>query len=126
MENSKISVSECDEKLEKTNKPLTSVELVSMQVVDADGRFVGTVKQVFLQAGKSEYTLSVESTDGETQTIEWDAIQGAADYVLLKPVEQSIPLSPQSVKPVCPTCGKPLKWISQYQRWYCKNDQKYV
>lgn len=26
----------------------------------------------------------------------------------------------------CPTCGKPLKWIEQYKRWYCYNCKKYV
>lgn len=26
----------------------------------------------------------------------------------------------------CPTCGKELSWIEQYQRWYCYNCGKYV
>jgi hypothetical protein len=25
----------------------------------------------------------------------------------------------------CPECGKPLTWIPQYQRWYCKKDKIY-
>jgi len=25
----------------------------------------------------------------------------------------------------CPTCGKPLTWISEYSRWYCYNCRKY-
>jgi len=26
----------------------------------------------------------------------------------------------------CPTCGGPLRYIQQYQRWYCDKEQKYV
>lgn len=26
----------------------------------------------------------------------------------------------------CPTCGEPLRYIQQYQRWYCDKEQKYV
>jgi len=28
--------------------------------------------------------------------------------------------------PVCPTCGQPLRYVQQYQRWYCDREQKYV
>jgi len=125
-------------KMEKTNKP-PSAELVSKQIINAKGRLVGTVKDVFLRVGKSGYSLSVERQDGETQTIEWDDVQGASDFILLKAVGQSThelrseqktsqtePQAKQFSKPLCPTCGKPLKWIPQYQRWYCYNDKKYV
>ncbi len=27
---------------------------------------------------------------------------------------------------VCPSCGRPLTFIQQYNRWYCQNEQKYV
>ena len=27
---------------------------------------------------------------------------------------------------VCPTCGGPLRYIQQYQRWYCDREQRYV
>ena len=26
----------------------------------------------------------------------------------------------------CPTCGGPLRYIQQYQRWYCDREGKYV
>ena len=26
---------------------------------------------------------------------------------------------------ICPECNKPLKWIPEYQRWYCKKDKIY-
>jgi predicted RNA-binding Zn-ribbon protein involved in translation (DUF1610 family) len=36
------------------------------------------------------------------------------------------PPPPNYVKPVCPTCGSPLSYIQQYQRWYCYREKKYV
>jgi hypothetical protein len=27
---------------------------------------------------------------------------------------------------LCPSCGQPLTYIAQYQRWYCYNEQIYV
>ncbi len=35
------------------------------------------------------------------------------------------PPPPQAVS-MCPTCGNPLTYIQQYQRWYCYKEQKYV
>ncbi len=32
----------------------------------------------------------------------------------------------QGATPVCPTCGGPLTYIQQYQRWYCEKERKYV
>jgi hypothetical protein len=37
-------------------------------------------------------------------------------------VQSPPPPPPQN----CPTCGNPLTYIQQYQRWYCYKDQKYV
>jgi hypothetical protein len=33
---------------------------------------------------------------------------------------------PAAATPTCPTCGSPLRYIQQYQRWYCDKEQKYV
>jgi hypothetical protein len=35
------------------------------------------------------------------------------------------PPPPPPTQP-CPTCGAPLSYIQQYQRWYCYTEQKYV
>jgi sporulation protein YlmC with PRC-barrel domain len=128
-------------KMEKTDKPLTRDALVSMQVIDAKGRLVGKVKDVAFAVGKMGISLTVENDDGMTQNIEWEDVQAASDFILLKPqVVQQTTYQPvqqqpaqtmaqpvqQSTQPVCPTCGKPLTWIPQYQRWYCYNDKKYV
>jgi hypothetical protein len=33
------------------------------------------------------------------------------------------PPPPQSI---CPTCGRPMTYVQQYNRWYCSAEQKYV
>ena len=135
-------------KMEKTDKPLTRDSIVAMQVIDQKGRLVGKVKDMSLAVGKSGISLKVENESGEMQTISWDDVQAASDYILLKPVQapavieqEKVVEQPrehmqektsepevkkQSTQPLCPTCGKPLKWIPKYQRWYCYNDKKYV
>lgn len=40
------------------------------------------------------------------------------------PATQTPPQAPAT--PICPTCGSPLRYIQQYQRWYCDREQKYV
>ena len=41
---------------------------------------------------------------------------------------QATPTSnpPAPTTPTCPTCGGPLRYIQQYQRWYCDKEQKYA
>jgi hypothetical protein len=36
------------------------------------------------------------------------------------------PPPPGMAAQTCPTCGAPLRYIQQYQRWYCDKEQKYV
>ena len=123
--------------MEKTDKPLTRDALVSMQVIDAKGRLIGKVKDVAFAVGKIGIGLSVENEDGEIQSIGWEDVQAASDFIILKPVPQAQPQQQtqqtyqtvpqqQSTQPLCPTCNRPLTWIPQYQRWYCYNDKKYV
>jgi sporulation protein YlmC with PRC-barrel domain len=130
--------------LEKSDRPLTKDALVSMQVIDAKGRLVGKVKDIAFSIGKMGMSLMVETEDGETQNIAWEDVQAAADYIILKPqamqtvqvAQQTYQAQPQpqvqqqqqaaTTQPLCPTCGKPLTWIPQYQRWYCYHDKKYV
>ena len=125
----------------KGDKPLTRDALVSMQVVDSKGHLVGKVKDVAFVVGKNGVSLAVDKEDGESITVEWDTVQAASDFIILKPESQSkIETEPQKQTeevviqqkssqqnpPLCPTCGKPLTWIPQYKRWYCYKDKKYV
>jgi hypothetical protein len=41
-----------------------------------------------------------------------------------QPTAPSLPPAPATT--TCPTCGSPLRYIQQYQRWYCDKEQKYV
>jgi sporulation protein YlmC with PRC-barrel domain len=120
------------------DKSVTKDKLVGMKVVSADGKLVGTVKDVGFTIGKAGISLTIEDAEGETQDIAWENIQGAVDFVVLKPVVQAatepVPVvqtaqpvqQAQQTQPVCPTCKNPLSYIQQYQRWYCYNCKKYV
>jgi sporulation protein YlmC with PRC-barrel domain len=127
----------------ENDKPLTRDALVSMEVIDAKGRSLGKVKDVAFAIGKNGISLTVEGEDGQIQNVAWEEVQAASDYVILKPVaqaayQQSYQTQQQAAQPIqataqqtqsqplCPTCGKPLTWIPQYQRWYCYNDKKYA
>jgi sporulation protein YlmC with PRC-barrel domain len=124
-------------------KPLTRDALVSMQVIDAQGHLIGKVKDLAFSVGRNGISLTIENDVGETRHVPWEEVQAAADYILLKPSMQSSNQSSYqpaaaaqttaqpatqsaSSQPTCSTCGKPLTWIPQYQRWYCYNDKKYA
>jgi sporulation protein YlmC with PRC-barrel domain len=117
-------------------KSVTKDRLVGMTVIDSEGNIVGTVKDVGFTVGRAGISLSVEDKDGDIRDFGWDNIQGAGDFVLLKPsaAQPSFAAQPvqaaqqaaQPAQPLCPTCGRPLTYVQQYQRWYCYNDKKYV
>jgi len=121
-------------KMEKEKKAMTKDRLIGMRVIDSDGYDVGTVQDIAFTVGKAGMTLIVETKKGETIEVAWDGIQAAGDCVILKPkstqpqIFSSQPAAqPQQAQaPVCPTCGSPLTYIQQYQRWYCYKDKKYV
>ena len=116
----------------ENDKPLTRDALISMQVIDGKGHLLGKVKDVAFAIGKNGISLTVESDTGEVKNVAWEDVQAASDYIILKPIQQvyqpqqtAQPAQP-STSPLCSTCGKPLTWIPQYQRWYCYNDKKYA
>ncbi len=114
------------------DKPLTRDALISMQVIDAKGKLVGKVKDVAFAIGKNGIALTVENEGGEVQNVAWEEVQAASDFIILKSAAQSAyqtqpqTAQPAQQQPFCPTCGKPLTWIPQYQRWYCYIDKKYA
>jgi len=117
---------------EREKKAMTKDRLIGMTVIDSDGNDAGTVQDIAFTVGKVGMTLIVETKKGESKEIAWDEIQAAGDFVILKPpAAQTQTLGPQPMAqgqgaPVCPTCGGPLTYIQQCQRWYCYKDKKYV
>jgi sporulation protein YlmC with PRC-barrel domain len=133
-------------------KSLTKDRLIGMKVINGEGKLLGTVKDLGFTVGKAGISLSVEDSNGETQEIDWDNIQGAVDFVVLKSVPQisasnseampqtqpsqpvqyaqpaqvAQPAQAAPSAPLCPICRGPLTWIPQYKRWYCYKDQKYA
>jgi sporulation protein YlmC with PRC-barrel domain len=122
-------------------KSVTKDKLVGMKVVSADGRLMGSVKDVGFTIGKAGISLTIQDEKGETQDIPWDNIQGAQDYVVIKPESVIVEAATASTttttqaqpaqaaasgNPTCKICGGPLTYIPQYQRWYCYNDKKYA
>ena len=114
-------------------KAMTKDRLIDMQVIDGEGNIVGKVLDIAFVVGKVGMKLIVETKKGENTELPWDDIQAAGDFVLLKPSSGATPSvasqpsgSQPSQQQICPTCGEPLTWIPQYQRWYCYKDGKYV
>jgi sporulation protein YlmC with PRC-barrel domain len=114
----------------KQERAVPRDKLIGMQVIDAEGRMVGIVKDVAFLVGKMGISLSVENKKGEGRNVTWDEVQAVGDFVVLKPATQAAttaqPVQQQAAQPVCPTCKGPLSFIQQYQRWYCYKCQKYA
>lgn len=116
-------------------KAMTKDRLIGMQVYDSEGSLMGQVQDLAFTVGKMGMTLIVGTKSGESQEIAWEDIQAAGDIVVLKPKGSQAATTPtvtqatqpvQTQAPICPTCGGPLTYIPQYQRWYCYKDKKYV
>ncbi len=122
--------------MSKQEKAMTKDRLIGMKVINADGNSAGTIKDIAFTVGKMGMTLLIKTEDGEDVEVPWDQIQAAGDFVLLKPAAAQPqpfvtqlggqPQQAQTQQPTCPTCGGPLTYIQQYQRWYCYKDKKYV
>jgi sporulation protein YlmC with PRC-barrel domain len=56
-----------------------------MQVVDADGYFVGTVKDISLCVGEMDQALVIETDEGVEEIHRWSEVSSAGDLILLKP-----------------------------------------
>ena len=57
------------------------------------------------------------------------SIIGGALAVSWKPTSSSgfeSPPPPPAASNFCPTCGGPLRYVAEYQRWYCVKEQKYI
>jgi len=97
-------------------------KLMGMQVIDSEAQIIGVVKDVSFTVGEAKMFIVIETKEGKTQEVPWEEVQSVGDLVLLKPKPKAV-TEPQNI---CPTCGKPLTYIQQYQRWYCYNEKRYV
>jgi hypothetical protein len=52
-------------------------------------------------------------------------LKGGQAAVAAPPTPHQTVNNPQAGQ-VCPTCGGPLIYVQQYQRWYCQREGKYV
>jgi sporulation protein YlmC with PRC-barrel domain len=111
--------------LSKPEKAVTKDMLMGMSVVDAEGRSIGNVKDVAFVVGKMGLSLYVESKKGESRNVNWDEVQAVGDFIILKPAKVQMQQTQATVQ-TCPTCGSPLRYIEQYQRWWCDKERKYV
>ncbi len=110
-------------------KGVTKDRLIGMEVIDSKGNLIGRIKDIGFTVGKTGISLTMEDKEGEIKEIPWEDVQGAGDFVLLKPQpEQQLPATvpQQPAAQTCPTCKGPLSYVQQYQRWYCYKCQKYV
>lgn len=115
---------------QRRERSVTRERLIGMQVIDGDGYLMGTVKDIGFAVGRPGILLCVEGKDGAVKEISWDDVQAVGDFVILKPRPTQAAAvqvaQPTAQAPTCPTCGGPLTWIAQYQRWYCYRCKKYV
>lgn len=44
----------------------------------------------------------------------------------MEKVQRLPPPPPATNVPTCPICGRPMRFIEQYNRWYCDYDKKYA
>jgi hypothetical protein len=60
----------------------------------------------------------------------WAQAPEVREYFKLPPAQPAYatpaPTTAPPPAPTCPTCGSTLRYIQQYQRWYCDKEQKYV
>lgn len=117
---------------QRKEKALTKDKLIDMQVVDSDGNLVGKVKDVAFTVGKMGIAILVETGEGESKDVQWDAVQAAGDFILLKPTSAQVQVAVEQPQPeekpqqICPTCKGPLTYIEEYDRWYCYKCKKYA
>lgn len=101
----------------RQNQPLTKDRIMGMQVVDADGFFIGKVRDISLCVGEMDQALVIETTGGEEEIRRWSEVAGAGDLILLKPstpepstvpTQVAEPATPGGGARHCGACGTVL------------------
>ncbi len=125
-------------------KVLSRSKLIGMEVYNPDATKVGTVRDLGLSPEEGKIFLIIATVAGGEVEVPWDSVGEVGDIILLKeavkvekpavpatkPAKPEVkPVAPTAAKPaqvLCPTCGKPARWIPQYKRWWCDNCKKYL
>ncbi len=96
-----------------------TIERVSWSMVAAAGDIVILKEKVELKQPEQPPTAPIYTPTVTTPP------QPQQRGGIFTAVTSKLPLGKKE-KAVCPTCGRELSWIEQYQRWYCYNCGKYV
>ena len=111
---------------QEKEKALTKDRLVGMKVINAKGRVIGEIEDIAFTVGTTPVSMVMilKTKEGGSKEIPMEEVQAAGDFVILKP-EKEASTAPAAMTN-CPSCGGPLEYIQQYQRWYCRKCQKYA
>ncbi|MDJ0272729.1 MAG: PRC-barrel domain-containing protein [Candidatus Caldarchaeum sp.] len=74
---------------------------------------------------KEKIELKQPETPPVQQFVAQPQVQPQQRGGIISGVASKLPFGRREKNP-CPTCGRELTWIEQYQRWYCYNCGKYV
>jgi len=69
--------------------------------------------------------LTTAENEGKPVSLPTSQAQAPAQPQAQSPPPPPPPPPPPQAAQTCPTCGKPLTFIQQYNRWYCYNCKKY-
>ena len=127
----------------------TRNDLVGKKVYSPDASFLGEIYDLGLSIGVTEPSLIIRG-DSSAFELPWENVAFVKDIVLTKQVvvpssfkqvqvgevpkqqqQTVIQQQPQQSTPAnspkfCTSCGKPLKWIKEYNRFYCYHCKKYA
>jgi hypothetical protein len=99
------------------------VILIGALMINSNPRYVRTWGIVILLLGIFSL-VGITTTFGGLL-----AIVGGVLALAWKPMREPdapIPPAPSEVTSFCTTCGGPMRYIQDYQRWYCDKEQRYV
>ena len=123
----------------------TRNDLIGKKVYGPDASFLGEIYDLGLTIGVTEPSLIIKGGSSNFE-LPWENVSFVKDIVLTKQVvvpssfkqiqveeahKQQTITQPQQSAPIstpkfCTSCGKHLKWIKEYNRFYCYNCKKYA
>ncbi|RLE99499.1 MAG: hypothetical protein DRJ63_05140 [Thermoprotei archaeon] len=101
-------------------KQILLQKAIGTQVYDSEAKYTGTVVDIGLIPGSTEFTLIIQTPTRTILEISLEKIDKAKDIIVLKEKRETLYYRK------CPICGVQLTWIPEYRRWYCYNCRKYI